>query len=196
MAGAQGRTWQRTGVGCAADAEREFIMGNVATPQALAFRWTEVMNDPGLRDLPYKIEVNAWGKIEMSPASTRHARLQARIAVELARQLSAGDVFTEVPVLTDIGVRVPDVAWASEAFLKAHGEMTPYPRAPEICVEIVSASNTEVEMQEKTRAYLAAGATEVWLVSESGEVQVFDASGERTASRYGIALTLPAPLKE
>lgn len=189
-----GRTRQRTGIGCAADTER--IMGNVATPQALAFRWTEVMNDPGLRNLPYKIEVNAWGKIEMSPASTRHARLRARIAVELARQLGTGDVFTEVPVLTDIGVRVPDVAWASEAFLKAHGEATPYPRAPEICVEIVSASNTEAEMQEKTRAYLAAGAAEVWLVQESGEVHLFDASGERSSSRYGVALTLPAPLKE
>jgi Uma2 family endonuclease len=173
-----------------------FIMGNVATPQALAFRWAEVMNDPGLRDLPYKIEVNAWGKIEMSPASTRHARLQARIAVELARQLGNGEVFTEVPVLTDIGVRVPDVAWASAAFVEAHGETTPWPRAPEICVEIVSASNTEAEMQEKTRAYLAAGAAEVWLVSESGEVHLFDASGERSASRYAVKLILPAPLSE
>lgn len=171
-------------------------MGNAATPQALAFRWTEVMNDPGLRDLPYKIEVNAWGKIEMTPASTRHARLRARIAVELARQLGTGDVFTEVPVLTDIGVRAPDVAWASEVFVKAHGETTPYPRAPEICVEIVSTSNTEVEMREKTRAYVAAGAAEVWLVSESGEVHLFDVSGERSSSRYAVSLTLPAPLGE
>ena len=171
-------------------------MGNVATPQTLAFRWAEVMNDPGLRDLPYKIEINAWGKIEMSPANTRHARLQGRIAAELARQLPAGEVLTEVPVLTDIGVRVPDVAWASNEFLKVHREATPLPRAPEICVEIVSASNTDAEMQEKTRAYLAAGAEEVWLVAEAGTVRYCDAGGERGASRYAISLSLPAPLKE
>lgn len=169
-------------------------MGNVATPQVLAFRWAEVLNDPGLRDLPYKIEINAWGKIEMSPASTRHARLQAKITAELARQLPAGEVLTEPPVLTDIGVRVPDVAWASQEFIKVHREATPLPRAPQICVEIVSPSNTDAEMQEKTRAYLAAGATEVWLVSETGGVRYFDARGECGVSSYGVALSLPAPL--
>ena len=168
-------------------------MGNVATPQALAFRWAEVMNDPGLRDLPYKIEVNAWGKIEMSPANTRHARLEACIVLELARQLAAGKVFTEVPILTDIGVRVPGVAWASDEFFSIHGEATPYPRAPEICVEIISASNTDAEMQEKTRAYLAAGAKEVWLVSESGAARYFGAAGELSASRYPVTLELPRP---
>jgi len=171
-------------------------MGNVATPQALAFRWAEVMNDPGLRDLPYKIEINAWGKIEMSPANTRHARLEACIVLELARQLAAGKVFTEVPILTDIGVRVPDVAWASDEFFRVYGETTPYPGAPEICVEIISASNTDAEMQEKTRAYLAAGAQEVWLVAESGAVRVFDATGEQSASRYPVILELPPPASE
>jgi Uma2 family endonuclease len=63
-------------------------------------------------------------------------------------------------------------------------------------VEIVSASNTDAELQEKTRAYLAAGAQEVWVVAESGAVRYFDATGERSASRYAIALSLPAPLKE
>ena len=171
-------------------------MGNVATPQALAFRWAEVVNDPGLHDLPYKIELNAWGKIEMSPANTRHARLQGKITAELARQLTGGEVLTEVPILTDIGVRVPDVAWASNEFLRIHRESTPLPRAPEICVEIVSESNTDAEMQEKTRAYLAAGAAEVWLVSEAGGVRYYDTTGERGASRYPIALSLPAPLKD
>jgi len=30
----------------------------------------EALRDPSLHDLPYKIEINAWGKLEMSPAST------------------------------------------------------------------------------------------------------------------------------
>jgi hypothetical protein len=59
-------------------------MGNVATPETLVLRWNEVLRDPSLQDLPYKIELNARGKIDMSPASNRHARLQARLASELS----------------------------------------------------------------------------------------------------------------
>ena len=33
--------------------------------------WQEICNDPLLRELPYKIELNEWGKIVMSPA--RHS---------------------------------------------------------------------------------------------------------------------------
>ena len=167
-------------------------MGNLTSREALALRWAEVCNDPTLRDLPYKIELNAFGKIEMSPANNRHARLQARIARELANQLPDGDSLTECPIATDIGVRVPDVAWASNEFLKRHGDTTPFPEAPEICVEIGSASNSEEELTLKTKAYLAAGAREVWLVAEDGAWQVFDAAGVRAASRYAVTLTLPA----
>ena len=44
-------------------------MGNLATPETLLARWDEALHDPSLQDLPYKIEINAWGKVEMSPAS-------------------------------------------------------------------------------------------------------------------------------
>jgi Uma2 family endonuclease len=170
------------------------VMGNFTTPETLGLRWAEVCRDATLQDLPYKIELNAWGKIEMSPASNRHARLQGKVTSELARQLTGGEVLTESPVLTDIGIRVPDVAWASTVFLRTHGEATPYPRAPEICVEIVSPSNSDAEMQEKTRAYLAAGAQEVWLVSEDGGIRYFDHSGEKPSTRYPLSLSLPGPI--
>jgi Uma2 family endonuclease len=113
-------------------------MGNVTTREALALRWTEIINDRLLRDLPYKIELNAWGKIEMSPGSNRHGRLQGCVAVELTQQLPGGIMLTEASILTDIGVRVPDVAWGSAEFMTRYGESTPYPVAPEICVDIVS----------------------------------------------------------
>lgn len=166
-------------------------MGKLTSREALALRWAEVCNDPTLRDLPYKIELNAFGTIEMSPANNRHARLQGRIAHELVRQLPQGDVLTECAIFTDIGVRVPDVAWASNEFLARHGETTPFSQAPEICVEIRSTSNSDEELAMKTRAFLAAGAREVWVVSEDGEVTVNDATGIRPASSYAVVLTLP-----
>jgi Uma2 family endonuclease len=166
-------------------------MGNLTSREALALRWAEVCNDPTLRDLPYKIELNAFGTIEMSPANNRHARLQGRIAHELARQLSQGDVLAECPIFTDIGVRVPDVAWASNEFLARYGETTPFPQAPEICVEVRSPSNSDEELAMKTRAFLAAGAREVWVVSEDGGVTINDANGVRDSSSYAVVLTLP-----
>lgn len=166
-------------------------MGIITSPEALTLKWEEVLRDPTLRDLPYKIELNAWGKIEMSPARARHARIQGHIAVELGRQLPHGVVFTECPVLTEIGLRVPDVAWASQTFMQLHGSADILPNAPEICVEVISPSNTEAEITEKTRAYLQAGAHEVWIASEAGELHFFDSTGELSASRFAVTLSLP-----
>lgn len=156
-------------------------MGDLATPQALLHRWEELQHDPALRDLPYKIELNAWGKVEMSPASVRHGQLQAALAAEFARQLGNGVPVTECPLLTSIGVRVPDLAWASADFMSRHAGMSPLPRAPEIA--------------DKTRAYLLAGAQEVWLVSEDGKISYLDGAGEKARSSFPISATLPDPTK-
>ena len=170
-------------------------MENPVTPEALVVRWEEVLRDPTLRDLPYKIELNVWGKVEMTPASNRHGHLQAVLALELGRQLQ-GMVLTECSIVTRIGIRVPDVAWASPDFVQAFGEITPYTRAPEICVEIVSRSNADAEIVEKTAAYLEAGAEEVWWVSEEGTVRYVSRSGELPGSRFPVVLALPAPMKQ
>jgi Uma2 family endonuclease len=130
----------------------------------------------------------------MSPASNRRSRLQGELAAELRRQLG-GTVLTECSILTRIGIRLPDVAWASASFLAAYGEITPFMRAPEICVEILSPSNVLAEIEEKTHAYLAAGAEEVWLVSEDGSIRYVDHAGERLGSRFNITVSLPPPLK-
>jgi Uma2 family endonuclease len=91
-------------------------------------------------------------------------------------------------VLTSDGVRVPDVAWASADFMARHGDATPFPQAPEICVEVRSPSNTDAEMAYKTELFLQAGAVEVWIVDEAGAQQVFDAQGECSTSRFGVVL--------
>lgn len=171
-------------------------MGNLATPEALIARWHEVLEDPTLQDLPYKIELNAWGKVEMSPPAVGHARLQTALAVALTQQLPEGIALTECPILTDIGIRAPDVVWASAEFRKRHKRSSPLPQAPEICVEIISPSNVEAEISEKIRAYLAAGAEEVWLVAQTGKVRFIDGSGEKPQSRFPVMLTLPDVSKD
>jgi len=171
-------------------------MGNLATPEALLARWDELCRDPSLQDLPYKLELNAWGKVEMSPPAVGHARLQSELAAQLREQLRDGIALTECPILTGIGIRVPDVVWASAEFRQRHKRSSPLPQAPEICVEIISPSNVEAEIIEKTRAYLTAGAEEVWLVDETGKVRFIDRSGEKPQSRFPVALTLPDVSKD
>lgn len=168
-------------------------MGQITPQEALALRWAELCSDPRLRDLPGKIELNAYGVIEMSPASNRHGMHQAAIARALADQLPTGTAMVECSIATAEGVRVPDVAWASAEFVARHGDTTPYPAAPEICVEVRSPSNTDAEMAFKTRLFLEAGAVEVWIVSETGQWQVFDTGGPRPTSRYAVQLGLPSP---
>jgi Uma2 family endonuclease len=163
-------------------------MGHLTTPEALTLRWAELVHDPALRNLPYKIELNAWGSIEMSPTSFQHSRTQGYVSGELARQLPSGSVLVELAILTEIGVRVPDVAWGSDAYVESQKNSTPATKAPEICVEVLSPSNSDIEIREKTRAYLAAGANEVWVVTEDGAWHVFDAQGEQPATRFGVQL--------
>jgi Uma2 family endonuclease len=146
-------------------------------------QWQDVIDNPYLKNLPFKIELNRWGRIEMSPASNRHALLQSRMAQWVRVAIGKGETLTEASIQTSDGVRVPDVVWASDAFLAEHDYETPFSRAPDICIEIISPSNSRLEMLDKTRLYLEAGAIEVWLVSETGRLEVEDADGAREDSR-------------
>ena len=130
--------------------------------------WSEVLSNPYLKDLPFKIELNRAGKIEMSPASNLHGKVQIEISRELDKRKS-GVVIAECSIQTSNGVRVADVAWLTTAQFKAFGSETPYPTAPEICVEIMSPSNTWAEMHMKASLYLEAGAKEVWIQPITGK---------------------------
>ena len=112
----------------------------------LAIKWREVIGDSFFQNLPYKVELNKHGQILMSPASNRHGILQNKTAREIEKVKTRGTVIIECSILTSEGVRVADVAWASDEFMAEFGETTPYPKAPEICVEIKSPGNSRSEM--------------------------------------------------
>lgn len=155
-------------------------------------QWSDILADPSLQDLPYKIETNAYGQIVMSPASNRRGDLQHLIATELDRRLPSGRAMVEASVQTDVGVKVPDAAWRSRAFLDAHSGEDPYSRAPEICVEVLSPSNSRREIDEKKEHYFLRGATEVWLCDPDGRMSFFDPAGE--LERSALAPDFPAAI--
>jgi len=154
-------------------------------------RWQQLANDPLVAAIPFKVELNERGAIEVSPPTTRHGVIQAFIARELARQRPEGTAITECPVETEIGVRVPDVVWASPAFMQRHGAESTFRTAPDLCIEVLSPTNTSAEIAEKVQAYLAAGASEVWIVGSDGVPEIHASSGRVAAS--GLGFELPRP---
>lgn len=135
-------------------------------------RWSQVLEDPTLKNLPYKVELNEWGNIVLSPASNRHGLLQAELTGLLRELRTEGRVITECSINTLKGVKVADVAWGSASFFERNGLATPYDEAPELCIEVVSPSNSPDEMKEKIALYLAKGAKEVWVCDDRGAIAV------------------------
>jgi Uma2 family endonuclease len=66
-------------------------------------------------------------------------------------------------------------------------------QAPDVCIEIMSPSNSWEEMRHKSLLYLAAGATEAWVCDENGEVHFLGGGGEMPCSQ--IAATVPTGLE-
>ena len=155
--------------------------------QELAARYRALCDDPCYANVPGKIELDLWGRMVMSPASNYHSALQASLVGKLA--VPGGRVFVEGSVITNTGVLVADVAWASDEFMRAHRFETPYPRSPELCIEVVSPSNSRKELREKVAAYLAAGAVEVWIVfPQSKRIEFHGPEGLLPRSQYTVDL--------
>ncbi len=139
--------------------------------------WTDICENPFLKDIPYKIQTDKWGKILMSPATNEHGIFQAKIVAAISRLTDKGVIISECSVRTDEGVKVADVAWASEEFLERNKGNDPFEEAPEICMEILSPSNTRKEMDEKKELYFARGAEEFWICDLEGNIVIFIRTG-------------------
>ena len=156
-------------------------------------RWQDVCADPHLSDLPYKIELNEYGNIVMSPQKVYHSILQGKIQQLLRRFQQQGEVFPECAIYTDKGTKVADVVWVSPeryAIIKTEVECS---IAPEICIEITSGSNTRKEMDEKQTLYFAQGAKEFWLCDEQGQMLFFNNTGQIAHS--GIVPGFPSQVE-
>jgi Uma2 family endonuclease len=153
----------------------------------LAQRWNVLATDP---EAPDYYELNEFGEVILSPRPTNLHQLRVQSVVdELNRQLGPRAV-SEVSVLTDRGIRVPDVSWMPTERWNATRAATPLPIVPDVCVEVLSPGNTQEEIAMKVGAYLRGGAREVIVVSVSGESSFHGPEGRRDVSSLGIVLSL------
>ena len=145
-------------------------------------RWAQLVADPAMNRIEGRIETDRHGHVIMSPPpAAKHGYFQGEIVHLLKTLLSTGRVFSECPISTADGVRAADVAWASPDMVQKLGDNVCFPSAPEICVEVISPGNSEVEMDEKMSLYFDAGAQEVWFCSPSGEMSFYQPAGNEIA---------------
>jgi len=144
--------------------------------------WETLCRDPHLRGIPYKVETDEFGRVLMSPTKNYHAFFASRINRLLEKLLANGETANELAVRTPKGVKVPDAAWVSNVRRDIIFGESAASVAPEICVEIISDSNTEQAIAEKRQLYFAAGAREVWICQPNGQMQFFTVAGQRPQS--------------
>ena len=131
--------------------------------------WDKIVANPEFAAIPYRFKTDEHGQIILSPpAAPSHGNKQSAISYFLMRFAPVGKVISECPISTRKGVKAADVAWCSpEIWHESEGKSCLL-RAPEICVEILSPSNTRGEIEEKKQLYFDAGSLEFWLCSEDG----------------------------
>jgi len=161
----------------------------------LARTWEDLCANPKFNDLGYKVELHRNGKILMSPANIRHGRIQSAVVRLLLQLKPDGEAPTECAIQTEEGILVPDVCWCSATWLAREGDATAASTAPELCVEIMSASNTLAEMESKRDAYFLAGCREFILIDLKGFATFFAPDGPLAASElvpgFPELVTLP-----
>jgi Uma2 family endonuclease len=144
-------------------------------------RWEELCADPVLAALDFRIETDPSGQIIMTPpAAPEHGEEQSLLVLLLHQFLPEGIVLTECPVSTSGGVKAIDVAWISVARRRSQRGKKALAQAPEICVEVLSPSNSRVEIDDKRRLYFEAGAEEVWICGLDGSLRFFGRAAPET----------------
>jgi Uma2 family endonuclease len=155
-------------------------------------RWAEVLNDPFFAELEHRIETDRHGQVIMTPPpSFSHSFRSHGIIRLLNEHLQEGEALHEVPVSTSDGVRAIDAAWLTKEHLAEARQQQVLLKAPAICVEVLSPRNREPEMKEKMALYFDAGASEVWLCGENGNLRFFTAP-EGEAAHSTLVPEFPA----
>jgi Uma2 family endonuclease len=163
-------------------AKRSFAEQHAFNREVLERLW----QDPALREAVEKIETDRDGNPIMSPApSRRHAWRANRIARLLERLGPGGISVVEQSVSTLEGIKVPDAVWYSpQRALEAEADPDEVLStvAPDLCVEVLSPSNTKGDIEEKMLAYFEVGVQEVWVCGLGGEMSFYGPQGPWEAS--------------
>ena len=147
--------------------------------------------------------------IPLPSATPLHAKIRRRLErliEDYFERNPIGDVFSETDCRSEgRTIRRPDVAvFIGERSKQIDLQIVPVPFAPDIAVEILSPSESAIEVHRKAIEYLAGGSSEVWILDHANaELEIRTASGIRllrsadiidTPRLPGFSFTLPGLL--
>ena len=121
----------------------------------------------------------------MSPSAGKdHGDREAEIVYQLRSRLTKGSVLTECGVSTQEGNKTPDISWMSIHHPQfRESDVKVLNPAPEICVEVLSPSNSAEDIELKKRLYFEETAQEVWICGLEGQMKFFSPAGELKGSK-------------
>lgn len=133
--------------------------------------------------------------IPLSSGTPRHASIRdctGDLLRSYFRRNAIGRAFAEIDCrVAEDGVRRPDLSlYLNERLLLIDLDKIPAPIAPEIAIEVLSPSESAVDVRRKVRDYLRGGSLEVWLLDyANSELQVHTATGIRLIETNGFLET-------
>ena len=141
-------------------------------------RWEKLCVDQFYANLDHRIETDANGNVIMSPPPAfDHSERQGKILQLLFQHApDKGSALPESPVSTSGGVKAVDAIWISNDRREKAVKGKLLAIAPEICIEVISPSNTRAEIDEKRRLYFEAGADEVWICGIDSSMRFYIAT--------------------
>jgi hypothetical protein len=153
-----------------------------------AWRRMAVGAEVGRRDW---YELDERGQVVMNSCpSARRQIVLTDIYCHLTEQMGHLAAMS-VPVTTaSFGIRVPDVVWMPSDKWEGFDGDDPVPFVPDLCVEVLLDSDRTHNIVRRVKAYLEAGAREVIVVGQRGELEFWGAKGQQHASMFGIAVSL------
>ncbi len=140
-----------------------------------ALTWEQLATThPIFPNLHWKLETNARNQIFLSPPpNLEHQEYGAAILVLLFELMKGGKPIYEAGVKTSDGTRIPDIVWISTEKRAQRKGRPSLPSSPELCVEILSPSNTKLEIEQKKSLYFEGGAQEVWICDRRGKMTFY-----------------------
>ncbi len=134
----------------------------------------------------------------MTPAGGGHGRIAMTIGAALSKHVKAKQLGEVVAAETGFliarnpdTVRAPDAAFISKRHVPPGGLPEGFfPQAPDIAVEVLSPSDSHLDVEEKIEQWLQAGAALVWVVNPRGRsVTVYRSGRDPRILRENDVLT-------
>lgn len=134
--------------------------------------------------------------VAMTRPKMKHARLQSRL-VRLLRprceHLGVVEMEVAFRALPEYEMRAADVAFVSQVRWDSVDDEDNLHGSPELVIEVISPSNSKLEMREKAALCLATGCEEFWMVDPEARSVTVVRRGHPSLS-YNLGASIPLAL--